>query len=61
MKKTKKMKVLKVYEKYSLLGGLDKGSLNLNMRACDDPTCCCDDKLPIAPTRASSAPSDASN
>lgn len=54
MKANKKMKVLKVHEKETLLGGF-KGDLNLNHRTadCDDPTCsCCDHKAPVAPTQA---------
>ena len=53
MKTNKKMKVLKVHQKESLLGGF-KGSLNLNHRVadCDDPTCsCCDHAAPIAPAQ----------
>ena len=51
MKKNKKIKVLKVHEKETLLGGF-KGDLNLNHRVddCDDPTCsCCDHTLASAP------------
>jgi hypothetical protein len=66
MKNSKKIKVLKVHEKENLLGGLNKGDLNLNHRVaeCDDPTCSCNNhKLPIAPVEApsSSSPSSPSN
>jgi len=55
MKTNKKIKVLKVHEKETLLGGF-KGDLNLNHRVadCDDPTCsCCDHKLGSAPMDSS--------
>jgi len=55
MKINKKIKVLKVYEKESLLGGF-KNSLNLNLRVSDcdddDPTSCCNNyQAPVAPSQ----------